>query len=74
MNKVYAGYPEQTAIGATALGQSTLSPNVLAHQIVDYLGANFGYGTVIIILVAGAVVVGKKKFLKLIKGGSEDGK
>lgn len=73
MSNAYAGGP--TVEAPVYLGQTQLNPHqALAHQVVDYLGSNFGYGTVLLILAVGATVVVRKKINRLWKGESKDGK
>ena len=70
MALAYAGGP----VEQVALGQYTLQKKDIAHHIVDYLGEQYGYGTVLLVLAVGAVVVFRRRILTLLKGGSSSGK
>lgn len=70
MRQAFAGGPD-----VQQLGTYQLQPQQdLAHQVVDYIGTNYGYGTVLLILAVGSVVVLRKQVFKLLKGESKDGK
>lgn len=71
MREAYAGMPEpqQLALGQSQLGTSMTQKDI-AHRVVDYLGENFGYGTVLLILAVGAVVLYKKRIKAFLKGES----
>lgn len=70
MTNAYAGMPEpqqqQLVVGQTRLQTS----KDITHQIVDYIGENYGYGTVLIILVIGVAVILRKKIFSTLKGDS----
>lgn len=75
MKLLYAGGSSEPAQQQMVVGQVKLSQPELTHQIVDYIGDNLGYGTVLAILAIGSAVVLRKKITKFLLGeGKSDGK